>query len=246
MQERARILVVDDERDLVDLLKINLTRAGFRVDAAHTGREALSRVAAQMPDLVVLDLMLPELSGLEVASRLRADPPTARLPIIMLTAKGEEVDQIVGLSVGADDYLAKPFSHKVLIARIEAVLRRAPSRTSGTETGSSRLAMGPLELDVQTHQASLAGQPLKLTLTEFRLLSALLKAGGGVLSRQKLMSKAMGPGVMVTERTIDVHVTSVRKKLGDVAPMIETVRGVGYRAAWPMQVSAEAVEHGED
>ncbi|MDX9910713.1 MAG: response regulator transcription factor [Phycisphaerales bacterium] len=242
MQERARILVVDDERDLVDLLKINLSRAGFRVDAAHTGREALAKVASSTPDLVVLDLMLPELSGLEVASRLRADPATARLPIVMLTAKGEDVDQIVGLSVGADDYIPKPFSHKVLIARIEAVLRRSQTRAPVAETSAARLAMGPLELDLHTHQANLSGQPLKLTLTEFRLLSALLRAGGTVLSRQKLMSKAMGPGVMVTERTIDVHVTSVRKKLGDAAPMIETVRGVGYRAAWPIQVSVDGVD----
>ncbi|MEM1330566.1 MAG: response regulator transcription factor [Planctomycetota bacterium] len=237
MSERRSVLIVDDEPDLLELLEVNLARAGFQTATARNGREALSLVEQSPPDLVLLDIMMPELSGTEVASRLRAKPTTASIPIIMLTAKGEEVDEIVGLTVGADDYVTKPFSTKVLLARIEAVLRRAHSGEGPTSDSLTRL--GPISINEETHEAWCDAEALKLTLTEFRLLAALVDAGGKVLSRAALMSKAMGPGVTVTERTIDVHVTSIRKKLGEHAGVIHTVRGVGYKATPPAHVDAE-------
>lgn len=226
MSTRKHILVVDDEKDLCDLISYNLRRAGYEVAAAHTGRAALDYIAEKSPDLVVLDVMLPELSGTEVASRIRSNPATASLPIVMVTAKGEEVDQLVGLTVGADDYIAKPFSTKILVARIEAVLRRSGSPSQAGKT----LSLGAIEIHTDTHEVLVDGEPVKLTLTEFRLLTALINAGGKVLSRSVLMARAMGPGITVTERTIDVHITSVRRKLGDHAGVVKTIRGVGYKA----------------
>jgi DNA-binding response OmpR family regulator len=224
--QRKHILVVDDERDLADVLTYNLQKAGYDTSAAGTGRQALDVVASKPIDLIVLDVMLPELSGTEVASRIRTNPATAHIPIIMLTAKAEEIDQIVGLTVGADDYVTKPFSSKILLARIDALLRRSVRPASGS---ANVLRLGPIEINMDTHQVLVDAEPIRLTLTEFRLLAALLQAEGRVLSRQMLMSRAMGPGVTVTERTIDVHMTSIRKKLGDHAPIVRTVRGVGYR-----------------
>ena len=226
MVESRYVLVVDDEKDLADLLSYNLRKAGYEVGTAATGLRALQAVADRRPDLIILDLMLPELSGTEVAGRIRSNPETATIPIVMLTAKGEEVDQLVGLTVGADDYVTKPFSTKVLLARVEAVLRRASRPVDGREV----VTLGPIVLDMQTHDVTVDGAAVKLTLTEFRLLSSLIAAGGRVLSRALLMSRAMGPGVTVTERTIDVHITAVRKKLGPHAGIVKTVRGVGYRA----------------
>lgn len=220
------ILVVDDERDIVELVAYNLKRAGYEISTAATGRQALEQLIIRTPDLIVLDVMLPELSGTEVAARVRANPATANIPIVMLTAKGEEVDQIVGLTVGADDYMAKPFSMKVLLARIAAVLRRT---TRGSASSDSILSMGGIDLHLDTHEVFAAGELIKLTLTEFRLLASLAQENGRVLSRQKLMARAMGPGVTVTERTIDVHMTALRKKLGVCSHLLKTVRGVGYR-----------------
>jgi len=221
-----QILVVDDERDLADLLVINLNRAGYLTSTAHDGRTALDRIAETRPDLILLDVMLPELSGTEVASRIRTNPATASIPIIMLTAKSDEVDQLVGLTVGADDYITKPFSIKLLLARVEAVLRR----TNREPTADQPVRLGGVHIDLATHEVTVDGEPAKLTLTEFRLLAALAQAHGRVLTRHHLMSKAMGPGVTVTERTIDVHMTAIRKKLGKYGNLIRTVRGVGYRA----------------
>ena len=220
------ILVVEDEKDLSELLSYNLRRAGFHVDSAHTGLRALQAVTENRPDLILLDLMLPELSGTEVANRIRSNPETSGIPIIMLTAKSAEADQLVGLTVGADDYVTKPFSMKLLVARVQAVLRR----TARTPEEASLIELGAVSVNMETHEALCEGQDLKLTLTEFRLLSSLLGAKGRVLSRKILMSRAMGPGVTVTERTIDVHITSIRKKLSSHGGMIRTVRGVGYRA----------------
>ncbi|MDX2147532.1 MAG: response regulator transcription factor [Planctomycetota bacterium] len=225
MQGRKHVLVVDDERDIVDVLAYNLQRSGYEVSTAGTGRQALELLAARPVDLIILDVMLPELSGTEVASRVRTNPLTTSIPIVMLTAKTEEIDEIVGLTVGADDYITKPFSAKVLMARVDAILRRATK----PQVTNFVARMGPVDVNTETHQAALNGEPMKLTLTEFRLLAALVSGGGRVLSRSSLMTKAMGPGVTVTERTIDVHMTSIRKKLGDYAGMIKTVRGVGYR-----------------
>lgn len=223
-----RVLIVEDERDLAEGLAFNLRKAGYDVEAVFDGRSGLARALGSPPDLVILDLMLPELSGTEVASRIRSNPATAALPIIMVTAKADEVDQLVGLTLGADDYVTKPFSTKVLLARIEAILRR--SAPTATTPGGPGLEMGDLRIDPDAHQVTLAGETVRLTLTEFKILSALVGAGGKVLTRAHLMNKAMGPGITVTERTIDVHVTSIRKKLGDAGGLIKTVRGVGYRA----------------
>ncbi|MFO0830935.1 MAG: response regulator transcription factor [Phycisphaerales bacterium] len=237
MSTRKHILVVDDEKDLCDLISYNLRKAGYDVAAVHTGRAALDYVSEKSPDLVVLDVMLPELTGTEVASRIRSNPATASVPIVMVTAKGAEVDQLVGLTVGADDYISKPFSTRILLARIEAVLRR----TGGAPQGGKALTLGAIEVHTDTHEVLVDGEPIKLTLTEFKLLAALISAGGKVLSRSVLMARAMGPGITVTERTIDVHITSVRRKLGPHAGIVKTIRGVGYKAT-PDEETADAGE----
>ena len=234
--KKQTILVVDDEADLVELIGLNLERNGFDVVVARDGPSALDRARKHRVDLVVLDLMLPGLDGTEVARRLRADPATAHVPIIMLTAKGEETDVVVGLAVGADDYMTKPFSMKVLVARVKAVLRRGVGKSAAAaaadEGGPAEegvLRVGPLAMDTNKHETSVSGKSVKLTLTEFKLLRALVEARGRVLSRDRLMDKAMGADVFVTDRAIDVHVTAIRKKLGDAAWLVHTVRGVGYR-----------------
>ncbi len=226
MSQARHILIVDDEPDIVELLSYNLKQAGYGVSVALNGRQALERVSKEVPDLILLDVMLPGLSGTEVASRIRSNPATANLPIVMLTAKGDEVDQIVGLTVGADDYIAKPFSIKVVLARLEAVFRRSARSNSDQR----QISMSGVMMNLETHETLVDGQAAALTLTEFRLLSSLIQANGRVLSRTALMSRAMGPGVTVTDRTIDVHITAIRKKLGPHAGIIKTVRGVGYRA----------------
>jgi DNA-binding response OmpR family regulator len=224
------VLVVEDEPDIRNLLVVNLTREGFRCRTAATGAEALRAVKAGAPDLVVLDLMLPEMDGLEVCRRLRQDPGTASLPIIMLTAKADEVDRILGLEMGADDYVAKPFSPKELVARVRAVLRR-----TRLPEGPRPLAAGPLRLDPARHVATLAGQPLVLTPKEFDLLQALLEAGGRVLSREYLLSRVWGYARAdeVESRTVDVHVRRLRAKLGGEGRRIATVKSLGYRLEEP-------------
>lgn len=221
-----RILIVDDEVDLVESIAYSLKKGGYEVAVSHNGKEALAVAISARPDLVLLDVMLPELPGTEVAARLRTNPATATIPIIMLTAKGEEVDQLVGLAVGADDYIAKPFSMRVLMARIAALLRRA-DRAAPPE-GNLLRAQGVC-INLDTHDVRVDDAPAHLTLSEYRILAALIQGQGRVLTRAALISRAMGPGVMVTDRTIDVHITALRRKLGAYAPMIETVRGVGYR-----------------
>jgi DNA-binding response OmpR family regulator len=218
---------VDDEQDLVDLISYNLQRNGYDVVTANDGNVAMDLARQEQPDLIILDLMLPGLDGTEVARQLRADSTTAAIPIIMLTAKTEEVDVVVGLALGADDYITKPFSMKILLARLNTVLRRsdpAPSTAEGTV-----LRAGPLLIDSSRHEVLLNGEPVRLTLTEFKLLSALVSARGRVLSRDQLMTRAMGNDAFVTDRAIDVHVTSIRKKLGETSWLVHTVRGVGYR-----------------
>ncbi len=233
LRHPRRVLIVEDERDLADLLKFNLERSGYRAATVHDGKSALRSIETERPDLVILDVMIPELSGTEVASRIRTNPSTTKLPIVMLTAKADEVDQLVGLAVGADDYITKPFSVKLLLARIEALLRRSEDRPAGDKT----VRLGGIEIDLDAHQARVDGAIIHLTLTEFRLLAALVQAPGRVLTRRHLMTKAMGPGVTVTERTIDVHLTAIRKKLGAYGNLIATVRGVGYRASAEPQES---------
>jgi phosphate regulon transcriptional regulator PhoB len=220
------VLVVEDEPDIRNLVVHHLTRDGFRCRTAASGPEALARIRATAPDLVVLDLMLPELNGLEVCRRLRADPATATVPIIMLTAKTDEVDRVVGLEMGADDYVAKPFSPKELVARVRAVLRRArpgePVRP---------LTVGGVSLDVARHLVTVEGRPVELTPKEFDLLHALLDAAGRVLSREYLLNRVWGYARAdeIESRTVDVHIRRLRAKLGAEERRIATIKGVGYR-----------------
>src|SRR5881396_307666 len=222
----AEVLVVEDEPDIRNLIVLHLSREGFRCRTAKSGPEALREARAATPDLVILDLMLPDLDGLEVCRRLRSDAATATIPIIMLTAKADEVDRVVGLEMGADDYVVKPFSPKELIARIRAVLRRAqpaePVRV---------LTAGPLTLDPARHAVTLDGRPLALTPKEFDLLQVLLESAGRVLSRERLLSHVWGYARAdeIESRTVDVHVRRLRAKLGDFGSRIATVKAVGYR-----------------
>jgi two-component system phosphate regulon response regulator PhoB len=225
---KKRILVVEDEADLAELLALRLTREGYEAEIARDGLAALSQIRAAPPDLVLLDVMLPKMTGTELANELRADGRTAGVPIVMLTAKSEESDVVVGLKLGADDYVTKPFTMSVLLARIAAVLRRSAA-PAGPAKG--QLKCGPIVIDQERHSVEVAGQPLTLTLTEFRLLAALVAARGRVLSRNHLIDQAMGPSVIVTDRTIDVHLTALRRKLGPARGLLKTVRGVGYRMA---------------
>ena len=225
---RKRVLIVDDEKDIVDLLAYNLGRNGYDTLVAGDGNVALDLAGKNLPDLIILDLMLPGIDGTEVARRLKADARTANIPIVMLTAKGEEPDVVVGLTLGADDYVTKPFSMKVLLARVGSVLRRAEAGPGAPGEGGM-LRAGPLSIDTLKHEVLVEEEPVKLTLTEFKLLSALLSARGRVLTRDQLMDKAMGTDVFVTDRAIDVHITAIRKKLGTASWLVNTVRGVGYR-----------------
>jgi DNA-binding response OmpR family regulator len=236
---KRRILVVDDERDIVDMVRYNLNKNGYEALVATDGQQALDMALREQPDLIILDLMLPGLHGTEVARRLKGDSRTASIPIVMLTAKGEETDIVVGLTLGADDYVTKPFSIKILLARLATVLRRADAvgGALNAETGAT-LKAGPLTIDISKHEATVDGETLKLTLTEFKLLCALVAARGRVLTRDQLMDKAMGTDVFVTDRAIDVHITSIRKKLGKASWLVHTVRGVGYR----LRESAEEAE----
>lgn len=223
---KKRIVIVEDERDIAYLVATRLRREGYEVDVAHDGVEGFNLARSAPPDIVLLDIMLPGMSGTEIASKLRDDPRTAGVPIIMLTAKSEESDIVVGLKFGADDYVTKPFSMSVLVARIDALLRRAASVPASAK---KVLKAGSLLIDQQRHLVEFEGKPLTLTLTEFRLLTALVAANGRVLSRNQLMDQAIGLDVIVTDRTIDVHITTLRRKLGKARECIQTVRGVGYK-----------------
>ncbi|MGN6628113.1 MAG: response regulator [Tepidisphaeraceae bacterium] len=237
--DKKRILVVDDEKDLRDLISFNLKRNGYDVLTASNGKEALEIAEREIPDLILLDIMMPGVDGTEVTRRLKADARLSQIPLIMLTARSEETDVVVGLTLGADDYVTKPFSMSILLARLSSVLRRRnPDAASAPEEDGDILRAGPLTIDPHKHEAMVDGESLKLTLTEFKLLTALVTARGRVLSRDQLMDKAMGTDVFVTDRAIDVHVTAIRRKLGEAAYLVHTVRGVGYR----LQESADEAE----
>ena len=222
----SRVLIVEDERDIRDLILFHLEREGFQVSSASSGEEALRQVRHASPDLVLLDLMLPAMGGLEVCRKLRQDPATVALPIVMLTAKGDEVDRVLGLELGADDYIVKPFSPKELLARVRAVLRRAKPAP-----GAATIAIGALAIDPGTRTVTVQGAPLTLTHKEFELLSALADAQGRVLSREFLLDRVWGYSRAdeIESRTVDVHVRRLRVKLGPEGRRILTVKSVGYR-----------------
>jgi two-component system phosphate regulon response regulator PhoB len=221
-----RVLIVEDEPDIRDLLVFHLEREGYQVTRSRSGAEALRLVQASPPDLVLLDLMLPEIDGLEVCRRLRRDPATQAIPIVMLTARGDEVDRVLGLEMGADDYVVKPFSPRELVARIRAVLRRArPS------PGTAPITVGRLSIDPAAHTVMVDGAPVTLTRKEFDLLRALVEARGRVLTREFLLDHVWGYTAAgeIESRTVDVHVRRLRQKLGPEGQRIGTVTGVGYR-----------------
>ena len=220
------ILLVEDERDIAELITYNLEREGFRVELAMSGEEGLRKARGDPPDLIVLDIMLPEMNGLDVCKALRSDQATQRIPIIMLTARDEDIDIVTGLEVGADDYLTKPFSPRVLIARIRSVLRRY---RESTESTSEPLQLGELTVDRGKRQVTVSGSSVELTHTEFELLFVLASRPGWVFSRTQLIDSLRDGQLVITDRAIDVQVTNLRKKLAPCGHYIQTVRGAGYR-----------------
>ena len=225
--KRRTILIIEDETDILEVLKYNLTKNGFETLAAESGEKGLDLAFSKLPDLILLDLMLPRMDGLEVCRRLRGDDRTRKIPVIMLTAKGSETDIVLGLTLGADDYVPKPFSPVELLARMKAVLRRNDS--ARTEEGGETFKLGPIFLDATRHEVQVDGQSVVLTLSEFKLLRHLMQRRGRVFTRDQLLNAVVGPDVFVTERNIDVHVGALRRKLGECGKLIHTVRGVGYR-----------------
>jgi two-component system phosphate regulon response regulator PhoB len=232
---KPKILVIEDERSLLEVLTCNLEREGFEVLVAQDGQEGLRQAQLKLPDLIVLDLMLPLKPGLEVCRELKLGPRTRDIPIIMVTAKAEESDQLVGFATGADDYVTKPYSMKVLVQRIKKELRRIQLQEEAP-AGAVIESQGVV-IDRHSHKALHRDEELPLTPTEFRLLEVLIRQAGRAFTRYELMDAAIGEDAIVLERTIDVHIKSLRKKLGDAGELIETVRGVGYRFHEPRLVS---------
>jgi two-component system phosphate regulon response regulator PhoB len=223
---RETILVVDDEEDILELVRYNLAKEGYRVEGATSGEEALRRATTELPNLLVLDLMLPGVGGLDVCRTLKANPKTQHIPIVMLTAKGEEADVVTGLELGADDYITKPFSPRILVARVRAVLRR---KTRQTPEETTTIQIHDLVINPGRHEVLLQGKPIELTFTEFRILQVLARRPGWVFTRFQIVESVRGEGYPVTDRSVDVHVVGLRKKLGAAGKYIQTVRGVGYR-----------------
>ncbi len=226
---KSKILVIEDESDILEVMQHNLEREGHKVITCRNGELGLSRIRTDNPDLVVLDLMLPGMDGLEVCRQVKSDPVTCPIPIIMVTAKGEESDVVLGLGIGADDYITKPFSPRELIARVKVVLRRGPLKEQSG--AGERVVRGALAVDLGRHEARVDGEVLNLTPTEMRLLHFLASHPGRVFPRSHLLSRVIGEDAIVTDRNIDVHVRSLRQKMGEHSALIETVRGVGYRFA---------------
>lgn len=227
MRGEAFILVVDDEPDILHLLDYNLKKAGFRVLLAKDGPEAIETARSKKPDLILLDIMLPDMEGTEVLRRLKSKEETARIPVIMLTAKGEEVDKIVGFELGAEDYITKPFSPREMVLRVKAVLKRATEAAS--DDADKVVEFPDLLIDYSRHRVEVNGREVALSSTEFKLLIGLVDAKGRVLSRDVILDRAWGRDCFVTPRTVDTHVRRLREKLKEAGRYIDTVRGVGYR-----------------
>jgi two-component system phosphate regulon response regulator PhoB len=223
---RETILIVDDEEDILELLKYNLSREGYKVISATTGEEGLKLARTKGPDLVILDLMLPGVDGLEVCRELKGDKSTVNIPIIMLTAKSEEADMVTGLEMGADDYIPKPFSPRVVLARMKSIFRR---KVKKVEDDSAPIKIHELSINPGRHEVLAGEQSVDLTFTEFRILYTLARRPGWVFSRYQIVDAVRGDDYPVTDRSVDVQIVSLRKKLGGCGQYIETVRGVGYR-----------------
>jgi len=223
---KERILAVDDEADILELLRFNLAREGYRVTCVETGESALEKASTDQPDLIVLDLMLPDIDGLEITKYLKRDTRTRDIPIVMLTAKGEEADVVTGLELGADDYITKPFSPRILVARVRTVLRR---KGDGGEADVPVLRLQNLVIDPGRRQVTVNEQPVQLTFTEFGILNFLARRPGWVFTRSQIVDAVRGDDYFVTDRAVDVQIVGLRKKLGPAGQYIETVRGVGYR-----------------
>lgn len=223
---KDKILVVDDEEDILELVKYNLEREGFQVRCSESGEKALENARQETPDLVVLDLMLPGIDGLEVARRLKQNQKTAGIPIVMLTAKGEEADIVTGLELGADDYITKPFSPRILVARVKAVIRR---QSNVPEDPNSILQIHSLNIDPGRRYVMADEEPVNLTYSEFQILLLLARRPGWVFTRSQIVDAVRGDNYPVTDRSVDVQIAGLRKKLGQYSAYIETVRGVGYR-----------------
>jgi two-component system phosphate regulon response regulator PhoB len=222
---KSKILVVDDEPDALEVLGFKLKEAGFLPVFAADGLKALAAVKAERPDLIVLDLMLPEIDGTEVCKILRRDPATAEIPILMLTAKAAEMDRVLGLELGADDYVTKPYSPRELVLRIRKLLKRIQAADEAGE----HFRIGPVEIDVPRHAALIDGKPVALTATEFNLLLILAKRRGRVQTRERLLQDVWGYETAIDTRTVDTHMRRLREKIGPAAELLETIRGVGYR-----------------
>ena len=219
------ILVIEDEKDIAELVKYNLTREGYRVIVSRSGEKGLKEALSNLPDAIILDLMLPGINGLEICKSLRSNENTKNIPIIMVTAKSEEADIVTGLEVGADDYITKPFSPRVLLARLRAVLRRKEEVVDDRAV----IKIHDITIDPNRHQVKIGKNNISLTGTEFKLLYALVSRPGWVFNRDQLVDSIRGTDVIITDRTIDVHIAGLRKKLGAAGQHIETIRGIGYR-----------------
>lgn len=223
---RETILIIDDEEDILELVRYNLAREGYNIRMASSGEQALRMIRQELPDLVLLDLMLPNIDGLEVCKRMKSDPDTAGVPVVMLTAKGAEADIVTGLELGATDYITKPFSPRILTARVKAVLRR---NAQDAPDSDEVISIHDLVIHPGRHEVTFKGQPLDLTHTEFKVLQYLARRPGWVFTRYQIVDAVHGVDHAVTERSVDVQIVGLRKKLGDAGEFIETVRGVGYR-----------------
>ncbi len=227
----ARILIIEDEQDLAGLIEYNLRAAGFEPEISNTGAGGLARARARAPELVLLDLMLPDIAGSEVLRMLKSDAELRKVPVVIVSARGQETDRIQGLEMGADDYVVKPFSVRELMLRVKAVLRRAD--TDADAGPATQLAAGDIQLDTSRHQVRVRGQEIILTALEFRLLHTLMERSGRVQTREVLLSDVWGIQAEIHTRTVDTHIKRLREKLGPAGDIIETVRGVGYKLSTP-------------